>query len=91
MQGIRCLVTGATGFLGAHLLDQRRSAVTMQFTKKLLGFALGRGVMLSDKPLLLAITAKDRTAAEVVEMVVRSRQFREIRGINHGTQASLKN
>ena len=69
--------------LRSHLLDQRRSAVTMQFTKKLLGFALGRGVMLSDKPLLLAITAKDRTAAEVVELVVRSRQFREIRGTEH--------
>jgi hypothetical protein len=77
--------------LRAHLLDQRRSAVNMQFSKKLLGFALGRAVMLSDKPLLLAITAKDRTAAEVVEMVVRSPQFREIRGINHGSQASLKN
>ncbi len=77
--------------LRAHLLEQRRDSVKMQFAKKLLGFALGRAVMLSDKPLLREITAKDRTAAEVVEMVVRSRQFREIRGMNHGTQASLKN
>jgi hypothetical protein len=66
--------------LRTHLLEQRRDAVALQFTKKLLGYALGRSVLLSDKPLLREITSKDRTAGEVVEAIVRSRQFREIRG-----------
>ena len=80
--------TGLEG-LRTHLLTQRREAITNQFARKLLGFALGRSVQLSDKPLIRQLTANPRTAAEVVEAIVRSRQFREIRGREHGQQAAL--
>jgi hypothetical protein len=55
-----------------------------QFNRKLLGYALGRGVLLSDEPLLEEMKA--RLQAEgyrvnvAIEVIVRSRQFREIRG-----------
>ena len=71
--------TGLDG-LRNHLITQRREAITQQFTRKLLGYALGRAVQLSDKPLIRELTAQPRTAAEVVEGIVRSRQFRELRG-----------
>jgi hypothetical protein len=67
-----------------YLLTARRDDVLRQFCRKLLGYALGRGVQLSDEPLL----AEMRTNLErhefrfsvAVETIVRSRQFREIRG-----------
>ena len=70
--------------LRRYLLDQRRDAFVHQFCRKLLGFALGRGVQLSDEPLLAEMQA--RLAANgyrvtiAIESVVQSRQFREIRG-----------
>ena len=70
--------------LRTYLLTTRREAVSRQFCRKLLGYALGRGVQLSDDPLLDEMTR--RVAAEggrigsAVDAVVRSRQFREIRG-----------
>jgi hypothetical protein len=72
------------GGLRNYLLTTRRDAFLTQFNRKLLGYALGRGVLLSDEPLLEEIKA--RLQAEgyrvnvAVEMIVRSRQFREIRG-----------
>ena len=67
-----------------YLLTNRRDAFLTQFNRKLLGYALGRGVLLSDEPLLEEIKA--RLQAEgyrvnvAIEAIVRSRQFREIRG-----------
>jgi hypothetical protein len=69
--------------LRTYLLTKRREAVSRQFSRKLLGYALGRGVQLSDEPLLDDMTrlvARGGRFGEVVEAVVRSRQFREIRG-----------
>lgn len=69
--------------LRAYLLTKRREAVSRQFSRKLLGYALGRGVQLSDELLLdemTRIVAGGGRFGEVVEAVVRSRQFREIRG-----------
>jgi hypothetical protein len=69
--------------LRTYLLTARRDAVARQFSRKLLGYALGRGVQLSDDPLLdemAALVARGGTTGAVVEAVVRSRQFREIRG-----------
>jgi PAS domain-containing protein len=67
-----------------YLLTKRRNAFVKQFTRKLLGYALGRSVQLSDKPLIDDITAQLSTneprIGRVVEMIVLSRQFREIRG-----------
>ena len=55
-----------------------------QFCRKLLGYALGRAVQLSDEPLLAEmqaeLKAKDYRIVIAIETIVRSRQFREIRG-----------
>ena len=69
--------------LRTYLLSTRREAVARQFCRKLLGYALGRGVQLSDEPLLDEMTdlvAGDGRIGAVVEAVVRCRQFREVRG-----------
>jgi len=67
-----------------YLLNERRDAVVHQFCKKLLGFALGRGVQLSDEPLLdemeQELAENDYRFSAAVATIVRSPQFREIRG-----------
>lgn len=75
-------IEGLVG-LRDYLLTQRREAVSRQFSRKLLGYALGRGVRLSDRPLIdemTRIVANDGRFSAVVEAIVRARQFREIRG-----------
>ena len=74
--------------LRTYLLEQRREDVVRQFCHKLLGFALGREIQLSDEPLI--DTMMNRLAADefrfhtAVESVVLSRQFRKIRGVGAG-------
>jgi hypothetical protein len=67
-----------------YLLTTRRDAFLRQFCRKLLGYALGRTVQLSDDPLLAEmqgeLAANDFKMDAAVESIVRSRQFREIRG-----------
>jgi len=67
-----------------YLLTKRRDAVLRQFCRKLLGYALGRTVQLSDDPLLAEmqreLAAHDFKVDAAIESIVRSRQFREIRG-----------
>ena len=72
---------GIDGLRG-YLLTKRKDAFERQFLKKLLGYALGRSVQLSDEPLLdeMQAAAKGGTMSAVVEMVVKSKQFRDIRG-----------
>ncbi|MFN9432576.1 MAG: DUF1592 domain-containing protein [Acidobacteriota bacterium] len=76
-------VDGLDG-LRQYLLGPRRSAFLRQFCRKLLGYALGRAVQLSDEPLLDQM--QSRMAAEgysvraAIETIVNSRQFRYIRG-----------
>ena len=52
--------------------------------RKLLGYALGRGVQLSDGPLLdemrRQLETHDYRFSIAVETIIRSKQFREIRG-----------
>lgn len=67
-----------------YLLTVRREAIIRQFCRKLLGYALGRGLQLSDMPLLTEI---ERTLAQneyrfsaAVETIARSKQFRQTRG-----------
>ena len=76
-------VAGMAG-LREYLLGPRRDAFVRQFCRKLLGYALGRAVQLSDDP-LLARMAERLAAADwrfhvAVETIVESRQFRKIRG-----------
>ena len=67
-----------------YLLTVRRDAFLRQFCRKLLGYALGRAVQLSDEPLLTEMQAElrghDYHIAAAMETIVRSRPFREIRG-----------
>ena len=76
-------IDGLSG-LRDYLVRKRRDAIFGQFYRKLLGYAVAREVQLSDQPLLNEI--QDRMAKNeyrfsvAVDMIVRSRQFREIRG-----------
>jgi hypothetical protein len=76
-------IDGVDG-LEAYLLSDRRDAFVRQFCRKLLGYALGRAVQLSDEPLLAEmqaeLKARDYQVWAAVEAIVGSRQFREIRG-----------
>ena len=69
-------------------MTTRRDAFVRQFCRKLLGYALGRGIQLSDQPLLeemeQTLEKNDYRFRAVLETVVRSRQFREIRGRDAG-------
>ena len=76
-------IAGIDG-LRHYLSTERRADVVRQFCRKLLGFALGREIQLSDEPLL------DKMGADLennvyrfgvaVDAIVTSSQFRQIRG-----------
>ena len=70
--------------LRSYLLTERRDTFVRQFCRKLLGYSLGRSVQLSDEPLLDEMQAtlkrSDYRIHSLVEMIVLSPQFREIRG-----------
>ena len=76
-------IAGIDG-LRDYLLTIRRDDVVRQFCRKLLGFALGREVQLSDEILLAemlkTLEANDYRFHVAVQSIVGSRQFREIRG-----------
>ena len=69
-----------------YLLTKRRDAFLRQFSRKLLGYALGRAVQLSDDPLLTEmqfnLAANDYKMDVAIETIVQSKQFREIRGMD---------
>ncbi len=73
---------GLDGLRG-YLLTTRRGDFVRQFCRKLLGYALGRGVQLSDGPLIdemqRQLKQHDYRFSVAVDSIVRSRQFREIR------------
>jgi Protein of unknown function (DUF1588)/Protein of unknown function (DUF1585) len=66
-----------------YLLTKRRDDFLRQFSRKLLGYALGRSVQLSDKPLIETMVKSDLRIGTLVDLIVRSPQFREVRGRNH--------
>ncbi|MFT4589521.1 MAG: hypothetical protein ACI8QF_003636, partial [Limisphaerales bacterium] len=76
-------IEGLAG-LRDYLLTERHDRFVRTFCRKLLGFALGRPVQLSDEPLLkeiaLALEENDHRFSVAVEKIVLSKQFREIRG-----------
>ncbi|ADB18152.1 Protein of unknown function DUF1592 [Pirellula staleyi DSM 6068] len=79
-------VEGLEG-LRSWLATTKRDAFVRQYCRKLLGYALGRSVQLSDKPLLDAmltqLSADNYRASIAIEKIVLSPQFREIRGKIH--------
>jgi hypothetical protein len=70
--------------LRSYLLKTRSEEFSRQFNRKLLGYALGRSIQLSDEPVLDAIRERqinsgDKIADTIVEIVLSS-PFRQIRG-----------
>ncbi|QEL16499.1 DUF1592 domain-containing protein [Limnoglobus roseus] len=76
--------------LRTYLLTKRKDAFVRQFCKKLLGYALGRAVQLSDEPLLDEMQEKLKAngyrIGVALEMIVSSKPFREIRGSQHKSE-----
>ncbi len=70
--------------LRRYLLEDRRDDFVRQFNRKLLGYALGRAVQLSDEPLLdkmrEVLVENEYRVSAAIERLVLSPQFREIRG-----------
>ena len=69
--------------LRSNLLTARRDDFVRQFCRKLLGYALGRGVQLSDEPLLEEIHSQLKSngyrVSIAIEAIIQSQQFRNIR------------
>ncbi len=67
-----------------YLLNTRRDAFLRTFCRRLLGYALGRSVQLSDEPLIAEMMSQlkshDYRFSVAVEAIVLSPQFRMIRG-----------
>ena len=76
-------IEGLAG-LRSYLVNTRGDDFLRQFSRKLLGYALGRSVQLSDTPLigsmLTRLKANDHSASTAIELIVLSPQFREVRG-----------
>jgi hypothetical protein len=73
--------------LREYLMTKKRDVVVRLFCRRLLGYALGRAVSLSDAALIDEMVAElgrneGRLSAAVLT-IVRSRQFRMIRGADH--------
>ena len=70
--------------LRTYLLTKKKDVVTRLFCRKLLGYALGRSVTLSDTALLDEMVAElnmnDGRLSAAVLVIVRSPQFRMVRG-----------
>lgn len=70
-----------------YLSTVRRDDFLRQFCRKLLGYALGREIMLSDEPLLnemlAALKNRELRFSAALECVILSKQFRSIRGRDH--------
>ncbi len=76
-------LSGADG-LRRYLMESRRDDFLRQFCRKLLGFALGRSIQLSDNPLidsmLTELSGNDCRVSAAIEKIVLSPQFRQVRG-----------
>ena len=76
-------IEGLSG-LRDYLLEKRRDTFIYQFCRKLMGYALGREVQLSDQPLLTEMQRRleknDYRFSIAVETIVLSEQFRMIQG-----------
>ena len=70
--------------LREYLLAHRKDDFLRQFCRKLLGFALGRRVLLSDRQLLeemkVTMEANDGRVSSALLAIVSSKQFQYIRG-----------
>ncbi len=80
-------ITGADGLL--QYLEGKDKQVMTTLSRKLLGYALGRTILASDRPLLAEMTAAghDATFPELAIKIVTSRQFRHRAGDDGAAQA----
>ena len=80
-------INGVDG-LRDYLLNTRRDAFLRTFCRRLLGYALGRSIQLSDEPLIDEIMTDLKTHdgrfSLALEKIVLSPQFTMIRGANRG-------
>jgi hypothetical protein len=69
-----------------YLLTKKKDVFVRNFCKKLLGYSLGRAVTLSDQPLIDEMIAEmdknDGRLSSAITAIVRSPQFRMIRGMD---------
>lgn len=64
-----------------YLVQERSQVFVKQFGRKLLGYALGRSVQLSDQPLIDQMVATEQPlVGDLIEQIVLSPQFQQIRG-----------
>ena len=70
--------------LREYLLTKKKDVIVRLFCRRLLGYALGRAVTLSDTALLdemmVELKKNDGRISAAVQAIVRSKQFRMIRG-----------
>jgi Protein of unknown function (DUF1592)/Protein of unknown function (DUF1588)/Protein of unknown function (DUF1587)/Protein of unknown function (DUF1595)/Protein of unknown function (DUF1585)/Planctomycete cytochrome C len=73
-------IVGTDGLL--KYLQSKDTLVMTTLSKKMLGYALGRGVMVSDRPLIRDMISSGREAsfADLATKIVMSRQFRNHAG-----------
>jgi hypothetical protein len=71
-----------------YLLTKKKDVVVQLFCRRLLGYALGRAVTLSDTALIdemvLALNKNDGKITAAVQVIVKSPQFRMVRGSTFG-------
>jgi hypothetical protein len=76
--------------LRTYLLTRKKNVVVRLFCRRLLGYALGRSVTLSDQALLDEMVAElDRNGGRIsaaFQVIVRSPQFRMIRGSKYAEE-----
>jgi hypothetical protein len=72
-------IAGVDGL--SQYLKSQEKLVLKNFSKKLLGYALGRTMLLSDQPLIdqLSQAGSDATISKLVSQIVNSKQFRNRR------------
>lgn len=79
-------VNGVAG-LKRYLVEERRVDFVRHFCRKLLGFALGREIRLSDRPLIdqmfQSLSGNDWRIGVAFEEIVTSQQFLQIRGAQY--------
>jgi hypothetical protein len=85
-------VNGLDG-LRNYLLNTRRDAFLRTFCRRLLGYALGRAIQLSDEPLIAEMMSQlqshDYRFSVALETIVLSPQFRMIRGADAPRTAAV--
>jgi hypothetical protein len=81
-------ISGAEGLL--HYLQTKDKQVIATLSRKMLGYALGRTVLASDRPLLaeMAALGGDASFADLALRIVASRQFRHRAGDEHPAATS---